>query len=103
MQAKMAQRPERRFTFDLHHAESILSLESAEIPRLDVDAVDVNVGDVDVSGTQAGRRQVAVIRAETAAVADLEAAPVRRRKGAIPFADTAELPPKVDQVPLRRA
>jgi hypothetical protein len=59
----------------------------SEIPRLHLDAVDVQISHVDVPRF---RRQAARIHAETA-VMEFVAASVRQRETGVPIADTGEL------------
>src|ERR1700709_503348 len=62
---------------------------SPEIPRLHLDAVDVQVGNVDVARPQPFRRQTARIKSGTA-VMEFVAASVRQRKPVVAFADAGE-------------
>ena len=70
---------------------------SPKIARLHLDAVDVQVGNVDVAGPQTLRRQAARIDAGTAVV-EFVAASVRQRKPVVALPDAGQFGRQVGQV-----
>jgi hypothetical protein len=71
---------------------------STKVPRLHLDGVDVKIRDVDVPHLVRTRRQVPLVRRETAAVPYLIAASVRQRKPTVPLADAGEIIGQIGQL-----
>jgi hypothetical protein len=95
--ARGASRRRSRFASPLSLPPATVGAASSEIPRLHLDAVDVQVRHVDVSRLGALRRQAARVDAGTAVV-EFVAAPMWQREAVIPITDAGEFGGQIGQM-----